>query len=200
MMVAMNEIDQYRLTKDQATWLNNSIKNTIKELEDLLEEFITGEGWLALGYETAWAWWQQEIGEKRLGGSVRDKVILKFKEEGAGSRTTAKAIGASRTTVQKVLDASQVAQTGPPITPTEIIPSVEEQEQIVKEYLAAQPEPVPFDISDDKGAMMEVEITFRHLENVSNRVRGNLTPQITAKLRIELQILRDMIDDIEGRL
>lgn len=202
----MTDVEEYRLTPDQAKFLNDQIKSTIQELEDLLSEFISGEGWLALGYDTAWDWWNKEVGQKRLGGSVRDKVILQFKEEGASVRKAASAVGASPTTVQKLY------QSGTPevIEPTEILPatvngkSAEDLESELKELLAerrANAEPsVPYDLTPDKAILYDMELLNRHLDIAVKVSKKDLSSNVRAKVRIELQILRDMIDMIEENL
>lgn len=209
----MSEMEQDRLTEDQARSLNDLIKSTIQELEDLLSEFITGEGWLALGYETAWEWWTEEIGERRLGGSTRDKVILQFKKEEVSQRKIAKAVGVSPPTVREALRETSgrnlpVNTEQPPLEPTEILDKIEDdyteedakkfEEQVRKEL--AEKQTVPFDIPNDEAIFIQTESVADSLEAVKRRATRDIDSKTKAKLMIELQIIRDMIDLIENML
>jgi hypothetical protein len=211
MVLDMTEIEEYRLTKDQALIINDQIKSTIQELEDLLSEFISGEGWLALGYETAWDWWSKEVGQKRLGSSTRKIVDLQFSKEDVPIKTSARALGVSKNTIKA--DRGQIDPTSPESTliePTEILPpevdekTAEELEAEFRELLETNRsvlEPsVPYDITPDKAVTLAIDSSSGWMEMAVRVSKKDISSNTRAKIRIELQIMRDMIDMIEENL
>lgn len=208
MLVDMTDVEEYRLTKDQALAINDQIKSTIQELEDLLSEFISGEGWLALGYQTAWDWWKTEVGERRLGSSTRKVLALQFSKEDVSIKSVAKALGVQRGTIREDVRAtsgnSATEHESTPIEPDEILPaqSAEELHAQLQDLLlqSKSADTVPYDITPDKAILYDMDLLNRHMQLAVDVSKNDLSPNVRAKVRIELQILRDMIDLIEERL
>lgn len=63
------------MDKVAAVALTAEIRQSIEDLEKLLQEFIDAQAWLAMDYGSFTAWWDAEIGESRLGGEIKAIVI-----------------------------------------------------------------------------------------------------------------------------
>lgn len=95
--------------------------------------------------------------------------------------------------------------------PTEILPPEEDSfegktsQELHDELVEllesrARAETVPYDITPDKAIKMAVDFSSGWLEMATRIVQNDLSSNMKAKVRIELQILKDMIDLIEDKL
>lgn len=214
----MTDLVKRKLNKRDATRLNKQIKSKIDEVESLLVEFVEGEGWLSLGYETAWDWWNTEIGERRVGGAARDAVILqiaheqegKSQSERVGQRAIGKAVGVDQATVSRVVgsdaDASLVDLPESPDQGESEIIDVEIVEDrpldLTSEVKKHFPPKEPLE-STSEDANKWIPEHFRLINQEIDNVRDWLdlsTEQLKKEIREELAIIRDKIQRIEEML
>lgn len=216
----MNEIEEYRLTRAKEIDQNlqtmmSEMEESYKKRESDLEEFIKEKYWIELNLPNFQAYWDNRFGDRyRIGGTVRELVFRQLNSEGVSKKAIARATGVSRGTVQNALRETS-ANSGTerettPLEPDEILPpetedrTAEELEADFRELLEtnrAVLEPsVPYDITPDKAVTLAIDSSSGWMEMAVRVSKKDISSNTRAKIRIELQIMRDMIDMIEENL
>lgn len=206
------EIDQNLQT------MMSEMEESYKKRESDLEEFIKEKYWIELNLPNFQSYWDNRFGDRyRIGGSVRDLVIKELSSEGSTKKQIATSVGVSPRQVQRVVNRQEETSVSPehettPIEPTEILPAVETWNGQTSEQLAAEfkdlletnrsvLEPsVPYDFTPDNAMSMALESASGWMEMAERVSKKEISSKMKAKIRIELEIMRDMIDMIEERL
>lgn len=71
------------MSKRKAQALTEKIRHGLLLTEKSLKEFVAGEGWLVMGYESFSAWWTAEIPDITLPPAARVQVVYAMLGSGA---------------------------------------------------------------------------------------------------------------------
>jgi len=66
----------------RAKELTESIRKGLKEAQEALKEFITGQGWLGMGHRSFAAWYGENLMDIPLAVGLRINVVYQLLEEG----------------------------------------------------------------------------------------------------------------------
>lgn len=110
--------DMKRLNKAEARQLASTIRGGVKEVEEALQRFIDGQGWIALGYSTFGGWWDDEVGVMRLGAGIYHGVVTTMLIETVGLRDgeerIARRVASTKTTIRRIADRTGITLRKPP--------------------------------------------------------------------------------------